>query len=131
MEKKNDIRVIGIILSEATFKRIPNVTFEEKLIENKLNNNIGINIRQDGITTIFKVDLKRINKENKKEEVSFSVTYVGMFSRPTEMTDDECKIFAKKDAPAIIYPYIRETVSAMSLKAGIGPISLPIINFKK
>ena len=52
MEKKNDIRVIGIILSEATFKRTPNVTFEEKLIENKLNNNIGINIRQDGITTI-------------------------------------------------------------------------------
>lgn len=37
--------------------------------------------------------------------------------------------FANINAPAIIFPYIREHLSNVSMKAGIQPILLPPINF--
>jgi preprotein translocase subunit SecB len=39
--------------------------------------------------------------------------------------------FGKVNGAAIIYPYIREQLSNISLKAGIGNIILPPANFVK
>lgn len=39
--------------------------------------------------------------------------------------------FADINGPAIIFPFLREHLASMSLKAGIPPIMLPPINFIK
>ena len=39
--------------------------------------------------------------------------------------------FAKINAPAIIFPFIRENLASISMKAGIPTILLPPINFVK
>ena len=35
------------------------------------------------------------------------------------------------NAPTIIFPYLRETVSSMTLRAGIKPLIIPTFNFKE
>ena len=37
--------------------------------------------------------------------------------------------FGRINGAAIIFPYIREHISSLSIKAGIPPIVLPIVNF--
>ena len=57
---------------------------------------------------------------------------VGIFECPTE-TDVQLSIenFSKVNAPAIIFPFVREHLASVSMKAGINPILLPAVNFVK
>jgi preprotein translocase subunit SecB len=36
--------------------------------------------------------------------------------------------FSRLNAPALIFPYVRETIASTSLKAGIPPVIIPPIN---
>jgi preprotein translocase subunit SecB len=37
--------------------------------------------------------------------------------------------FAKANGPAIMFPFLREHLASITLKAGISPILLPSVNF--
>jgi preprotein translocase subunit SecB len=39
--------------------------------------------------------------------------------------------FSKINAPAILFPFVREHLASVSMKAGISPILLPPVNFVK
>jgi preprotein translocase subunit SecB len=69
--------------------------------------------------------------ENDKPMYSIEVRMVGIFSYSPD-ADLPLERFANINAPAIIFPFIREQIATISLKSGIKPtILLPPINFVK
>ncbi len=72
-----------------------------------------------------------VKPSNLNSEI-LSVTYFGVFKH-SNPEDEQLKFkdFAKNNAPAIIYPYIRQFVRTLTLEAGFNPIILPIVNFLK
>jgi preprotein translocase subunit SecB len=54
---------------------------------------------------------------------------VGVFECVGESELKDYDLFGRVNGAAIIFPYIREHISGLSLKAGLGPIILPPVNF--
>ena len=69
-------------------------------------------------------------KMNETIEVSARIGMVGIFEKigdnPLNMEE-----FGRVNGAAIIFPYIREQLTNLSAKAGIGLIVLPPFNFTK
>ncbi|MBK7911352.1 protein-export chaperone SecB [Candidatus Pollutiaquabacter sp.] len=63
-----------------------------------------------------------------QEVATMSCTFGGSFNvigQPKLSTTD----FANVNAPSIIFPFIREHVASTAVKAGLGPLILPPVNF--
>lgn len=56
---------------------------------------------------------------------------VGIFECIGETLLKDYEEFGRINGAAIIFPYIREHITTLSLKAGIGVIIIPPINFVK
>jgi preprotein translocase subunit SecB len=133
MENKNNnlesgFKINSLLLLESNFSRINNVAFGEA-INNDIGINVEVGVKDQLITVIEEVTLTQ--KLQDVEQVKIRVKMVGVFEcfGETELTNfDE---FGRINGAAIIFPYIREHVTNVSLKAGIGPIILPPINFTK
>jgi preprotein translocase subunit SecB len=63
-------------------------------------------------------------------EVGSSIKMLGVFEQYGEV-ELKKEHFADVNGPAIMFPFIREHLASLSMKAGIGPILLPPINFTK
>jgi len=65
-----------------------------------------------------------------KEQVKATISMVGIFEK---FGDSPLNLeqFGNVNAAAIIFPYIREHLSNLSAKAGLGLIFLPPFNFSK
>ncbi|HAV92719.1 TPA: hypothetical protein DCW38_06015 [candidate division WOR-3 bacterium] len=59
------------------------------------------------------------------------VTMIGLFSTDSANPNLDLEDFSKNNAPAIIFPYIREFVSNISSRTGLQPIILPPMNIIK
>ena len=69
--------------------------------------------------------------EKKEGDVlaSVTITAYGVFKQRVKNPNIEIGDFAALNAYAIIYPFIREHLSTLSLKAGMDVIMLPSVNF--
>lgn len=118
--------VRNILLMETEFRRINNVTFGEELKGNMdINTQVGIdgnfiNVAETVIVTQSVQD---------EVQVSIKVTMVGVFEKIGDSIIADLEEFGRVNGAAILFPYIREHVTSLSLKAGLGPIILPPINF--
>jgi preprotein translocase subunit SecB len=72
-----------------------------------------------------------IQKFQEIEQVKIKVKMVGIFECIGETELHDFEEFGRINGSAIIFPYIREHIANVSLKAGIGAIILPPINFTK
>ncbi|MEO6683784.1 MAG: protein-export chaperone SecB [Ginsengibacter sp.] len=79
----------------------------------------------------FGVNLTIIFDAHQDGEISFQikVKMAGIFEKQGE-TALPIESFKEINAPAIIYPFVREHVASLTLKAGIGNVLLPSVNFK-
>jgi preprotein translocase subunit SecB len=68
--------------------------------------------------------------EDKEKTIKILCVMVGVFSQEKEgsVTLEE---YAKIHAPSLLFPYIRENVSNVTMKAGMPPIVLPPMNLVK
>jgi len=57
------------------------------------------------------------------------VTMVGSFKKNESVKDEFLEQFCNVNAPAIIFPFIRETIASMTLKAGVSPVLIQPLNF--
>lgn len=122
IDKQPGIKVDGIILAESFFKRTPNVVLPISLnIGLKVSNNINSEKKQ--LITEMRVTL---NSES--DPVFGHFLFIGIFSYSNDenMTLQE---FAKNNAAAYIFPYIREEIQNRSVKAGLPPIIIQPLNF--
>lgn len=121
-------KVNRILLLESNFNRIPNVSFSDPAI--KSNIDISVNSQTKENKVFVTVTLKFEQLKEQLAEVSCIITMLGEFEQVGEI-DLDLESFGKVNGAAIIYPYIREQLSNLSLKAGLGNIILPPANFVK
>jgi len=84
--------------------------------------------RENFLDTLVSVQIGNELEEVENSDFYLKVGIVGIFEKvgETKLSDEE---FAKVNAAAIIFPYIRQHIRALSLDAGFTPIILPIVNF--
>lgn len=86
---------------------------------------------------VFRMDLTVSAKD--AGPASFKVTYGAVFrillaegeTCDAAEYDNVVRNVLVYSAPSVLYPYIRETVSSLFSRAGLGPIALPLINFRQ
>lgn len=131
--ERNDITRSGftlqhILLIDSMFHREDAVSFDPK-VENELNINTGVNV--DGKTVNVMLQVVIDQQFEGKTQVKIDVKMIGVFECVGETPlADNLENFGRVNGAAIIFPYIREHISNLSIKAGIPPIVLPIVNFQ-
>lgn len=125
---KSGFAITGLILLESNFKRENNVQFVET-VQNDMHIETEVQTKDASIMVLETVTISQ--KYEKMEQVSIMVKMAGVFERVGESKLEDLEQFGKINGAAIIFPYIREHISNLSLKAGIPPIILPPVNFTK
>jgi len=121
--KQSGIKCNSIILAESIFKRKPKIPKEQDI---KLSFDVKNSISEDQQNLVTEVTAT-INSE--EEPIYAKVTYIGLFSVGEDKNLD-LKDFSEINAPAILFPYIREEIHTRMLKAGLPKsLILPPINF--
>ncbi|MDR6195352.1 protein-export chaperone SecB [Siphonobacter sp. SORGH_AS_0500] len=73
------------------------------------------------------VELTKSQDEN--PWIKMAVNTAGMFEIVGKVEDSSIENFAQINGPAILYPFIRETIASITSKAGIPTVLLPPLNF--
>lgn len=130
MENKIEtgFKVNRILLMDCSFNRIPNVTFNEQDIKHDID--LSVNTQIDNDKVFVTVALSFTQSYNEINEVNCNIQMLGEFEKVGDVLID-LETFGKINGAAIIYPYIREQLSNLSLKSGLGNIILPPANFVK
>jgi preprotein translocase subunit SecB len=121
-------QVNRILLMDCVFNRIPNVTFDNLQITHNLD--LSVNTQIDNNKIFVTVILNFNQSIQEIREVTCNIQMLGEFEKVGDVEID-LETFGKVNGAAIIYPYIREHLSSLSLKSGIGNIILPPANFVK
>ena len=118
-----------IILIESHFKRIPN--FPGK---SKMNSIVDFSINHESKDDIIAVELAITFKAGDEPEnnpyIEATVKVLGLFSF-LETPEQDLEKFSEINAAAIVFPFVREHLASVSMKAGIPPVLLPPVNFVK
>lgn len=125
--KENTFKLLSIILIESSFKREPQIDFDNQNLHNNINIDVQTSTENSNILYVT-VILDFDTSIESKKFISSTIKMLGVFEFGKELTIP-LDIFANINAPAIIFPFIREHLSNVSMKAGIQPILLPPINF--
>ena len=131
MDKKNKMesgfRINQLLLLESNFKRLNKVQFEGDIPELKIDINTEVGVQGKVISVEETVTITQ--KYNDIEQFSFSVKMAGLFECIGDSALTDYEDFGSVNGAAIIFPYIREHITNLSLKAGLNPIVLPPVNF--
>lgn len=77
------------------------------------------------------LDFKTTAVEEGRELFRLAVSYYALFRATPDTNDAQLEIFAKGNAPAIVFPTLRACIATLTLAASQPPLTLPIINFQK
>lgn len=122
--KQASYRIEKIVLLESNFRREIAIDFEGEPPTNELHvDNRSSDTESEHFQVSLVVTLKAIQKE--KVVFQFSVTTIGIFSKQGDTSLSE-ETFKKVNAPAIIFPFVREHIAITALKAGVGDVLLPL-----
>ncbi len=127
-------KITNIILIESSFQRERLVTLDPlKIVSNvDLNATTEKDIDPKKFTVFLEANYECGKKPEEGQllvpEIKFRVKFAGIFEIEGDSTLD-FDIFSKINAPAIIFPFIREYFIGVSTKAALPPIVLPLINF--
>ena len=132
MDKENKMesgfRINALVLVESNFCRIANVQFGEN-VKNDMNINTEVGVEDNVISVAETVTV--IQKCDEIEQVKIKVKMVGSFESVGKSQLNDFDAFGRINGAAIIFPYIREHITNLTLKSGIPAIILPPVNFTK
>lgn len=123
-------KVVSVLLLESSFKRNTGI---DATIINDIENEININpiAHETTLDNKFAVTLSVQYKGLQiNDQICLAdIKMIGVFEKIGEpiWPDDKFKAI---NGPAIIYPFIREHLHNLCLKAGIANVLLPTVNFK-
>lgn len=115
----------NIILTESSFSRINNAVFEG--VNNNININVNVTVNASTITVEETVEVRQMHGET--EQMVIRVKMVGLFQVVGESVIKDLESFGRINGASIIFPYIREHITSITLKGGMGAIILPPVNF--
>jgi preprotein translocase subunit SecB len=122
-------KVENILLMESSFHREIFIDFQKSVITNDIKTDSSFQETTPDNKFAVTLALEFKGMQDEKEVFSATIKMAGVFEKFGDpvLNDDA---FKKINAPAIIYPFIREHLYSLSLKAGLGSIFLPTVNFK-
>lgn len=124
---KSGFEIENIILLESNFFRVSKVSLANENVKQQMTISITNEINEVQPLNV-KLALNFKSVCNDITEVECSITMVGIFIKVGTEEVDLDK-FGRINGAAIIFPFIREHFSSITLKAGIGYAILPPINF--
>jgi preprotein translocase subunit SecB len=121
-------KAVNILLMENSFKREVVVNFNQPEIETNVNIDVAVQVNEN---MVFVTEVLEYHQKYKDTiEVSANIKMVGIFEKIGEPKLDVNE-FGNVNGAAIIFPYIREHLTNLSAKGGVGLIILPPFNFTK
>jgi preprotein translocase subunit SecB len=126
-QMESGFKIDNLILLESTFKRVPNVSFNNKDVKQNINVDVNVSVNDKVVYVTEKVDYTQ--SLNGVEEVTCTIIMVGVFEKVGNTKLHDLEQFGHINGAAIIFPYIREHLSNLSSKSGLGLIILPPVNF--
>lgn len=91
----------------------------------EINTEVSVN----GSSIIVAEEVILVQKYHEVEQVNIKVKMIGIFESIGESIICDFNEFGKVNGAAIIFPFIREHITNITLKSGIGAIILPPVNF--
>lgn len=126
--KNKSMSLDYILLAESNFSRSPGISYDQNL-KHITDFKIEVGESDEGKTQIaLGVDYK-IETENKESLANAFIKYVGVFEISKELDETSKNKFIYINAPAILFPYVREQLSGLCVKAHLGAILMPPVNF--
>lgn len=126
-QTKSGFRVKSILLTESQFSRKGNIDFEKSKQEVTFETAVG---SKDNIVNV-KLTTTVTNKLQDDVQYKIEVTMVGVFERDGDTKIENNDEFGRVNGAAIIFPFVREHIANIALKAGLGSVILPPVNFTK
>lgn len=132
-ENKNEVasgfRIANLILLESNFKRIANVTFNNPNIKQDIKVDVNVQVKDKIVFVTETINYSQ--SFNEVEEVNCTIVMAGLFEKVGDTLLEDLEQFGYINGAAIIFPYIREHLSSLSAKAGLGLILLHPVNFTR
>jgi preprotein translocase subunit SecB len=131
MEKKEPsaYKILEVILMSSRFNREVMVDFSKLEIEQETNvdNGTGPSTADGKFVVVLEVLLKgKVENEVVLELETRMAAIFEKIGNPEQLPEE---VFRKVNAPAIIYPFVREHVYTVANKGGVGNLLLQPINF--
>jgi len=120
--KQPGINFENIILKDMHFERKPNF-IEKPEIDVQFTAASATNEEKTFMNLEITTKLT-----DKKESFALDFTLVGSFSIMQNDANMPLEQFAQTNAPALMIPYIRETISNITMRSGLKPVIIPPIN---
>ncbi|TDQ06241.1 protein-export chaperone SecB [Pedobacter metabolipauper] len=130
MSQTPSFQISEIFLLDSQFKREHKIDFQHPSFKNKVSIETDYNYNEENKILEITVLLNFSAGISNKKYISAKIIMVGIFncSGDAQLSVEQ---FSKANGPAIMFPFLREHLASVSLKAGIKPILLPAINFIK
>ncbi len=125
---ESGFKINNLLLVDSHFSRINNVQFGKE-VNNDVNITSEVSVNGNLITVAEEITL--VQKFHNIEQVNIKVKMIGIFEASGDSSIHDFDEFGRVNGAAIIFPYIREHITNITLKSGIGPIILPPVNFTK
>jgi preprotein translocase subunit SecB len=130
MENNNNLesgfKINNLLLLESTFTRIVNVTFDNPNVIQNVDVDVQVTVNENIV--VVTEEIKYNQTFNEVEEVSAIIKMVGVFEKFGDSIL-ELEYFGNVNGAAIIFPYIREHLTNLTSKAGLGLVIIPPFNF--
>lgn len=127
---ESSFKIHNVLLLESSFMRVANVVFDNKTVEQKVDIKSDVNVDSKNKIVSVTITLEYAQIFEEEKQVSATIKMGGAFEQIGD-TEIDLELFGKVNGSAIIFPYIREHLSNLSSKAGVGLILLPPANFTK
>ncbi|MCF8257572.1 MAG: protein-export chaperone SecB [Flavobacteriales bacterium] len=126
MDSQSGYQTLAVALIESEFKRTSEV---HEGTDAKPSLHIDVTHGIDGDDIRCNVELKYSSSYEGNVEVRSRILMQGVFK---QVGNPELPIeaFAKTNAPAIVFPFLREHLASQTLKALLRPVVLPPVNIK-
>lgn len=125
-------KITSIYFLETYFNRKDQFDLSKE-ITNKINIETKSYPSKENENNIIKIEVITEIKGMQAEDIisyECKMSTIGIFEKTGESDLNE-DFFSNVNAPAIMFPFIREAFFALAMKSGIGNIYLPTINFVK
>lgn len=122
-DKQPGISFDSIMLVKENFWRGYNVPEES---EPKLEFGLTWNIENNKYVVGLSTTLKLIHEE--AEVLVLENEFIGLFSIIECSPNMDIEQYVKNNSAALMFPYVREHISAITQKSGVKPVLLPPIN---
>jgi preprotein translocase subunit SecB len=123
---KSGFSISHIILIRSNFTRTIDLSFDEALIDNQVQISSTPQYNDSNLILYSIMNFKQV--VNGVPQLEAEIEFAGVFTRSEDATLS-FDAFAATNAPAILFPYLREHLSGLCLKAGVAPVLVPPLNF--